>query len=683
MSERRKRWLVFGLLLLLSVGTRFWGLSWGLPNTFHVDENRFTSIALQFLGGDLNPHFFHVGTLHMYVLAGMWKVYGWTAGLHSQQEIIAAIVRDPTPFYMIGRVFSAVLGVATVLLIFLIGLRMFGLAAGGAAGLFLALSLEHVKISHAMLPDGPTIFLLVAAFYFAWRIYKTGRTKFYILAGLAAGAAMAMKYAGHMMALPVFVAHVARVLEDGRPKKKIILHPPLFLFGFVFLATFVVGCPYSVLDFAKFLRDFRWQTSHLMTQGHFGSSTAQPAWLFYFQYGFRYNLGLWIQYFAFLGTGLAFLRHKAREWILLAYPVVLFVMIGMWKASSTRYLLPLAPFFVLLAGLGAEQVGAWAALAATRLQGRGPGRRILPAGAFVLLVAAVAAAPSAVRVARYDHSVAGRDTRVEAKVWFHWNIPAGEKVAIEEYDPPISRAKYDTYYRHSLSEVDLPTLASRGIRYYIINDIDYARFTDYPKEFPQRASFYAELEREGTLIKTFRPAYEEELIDLHNPTIKIYRLPATPDYHFPGHFESFAAEASLEKTAGGTWLLQASMAGKLGPYVGERPAEPYVLLVSPKGKELARLVLQAGPVPPGDFQAQAFREIPAPPEGAQLVLGYLYDLAPDPLRVPPEQPFFKETTLSERVDMKVRREGRMAASFRYEKAAPPKAAAQTGSAVLR
>ncbi len=664
MTSRRTRQTVLLILLVLAFITRFWGLGWGLPSSYHVDENRFAQIAVQFLRGDLNPHFFHVGTLHIYLLAGMWKVYQGGGGFSSTEEMIEALVKDPTPFYLIGRGLSAALGVGVVLLIYLLGLRMFGFRVGAAAGLFMTFSLEHIKVSHAMLPDGPTLFFLVLSFYLAWRIYQTGRTRFYLLVGLTAGLAMAMKYAGHMMAIPVFAAHVARILEKGLPRKKILLDPRLYLFGLVFLATFAAGCPFAILDFKRFLVDFRWQGAHLFTQGHFGSSTSESAWLFNLQYGFRDNVGVWIRYLAFLGVGLALIRRRAPHWILLSYPVLQFALIGMWKAYATRYFLPIAPFFILLAGLGAEQAGIWAAAGWARLRGRlrGP----LPAaGVFAILVSLVATAPSAWTAFRYDRQIAGRDTRTTARDWVHWNIPAGEKVAIEEYDPPISREKYDTFYRHSLSDVDLEHLARNGIRYVIINDIDYARFTDYPADFPGRAAFYFDLDRSAALIKTFRPVWDEDLIDLHNPTIKIYRLPAAPDFRFPGHFQTFGADIDLERAADGAWRIRAEMTGRLGPDVGEQPADPYLLLRDPAGRELLRLSLLEGPWPGGEARAAAEGRTAILPEGTEIVLGYAYSLSPNPLRVPPERPFRVEAALADKADADVLRSGRWSARFRY------------------
>jgi len=664
MDTPRTRKTAFAVLLVLAAATRFWGLGWGLPNTYHADENFFAQKAVRFLSGDLNPHFSGVPTLHMYMLSGMWKVYTMAAGHKSYDQTLEDLVRNPTPYYLIGRSLSAVLGIGTVLLVFLLGLRLYNLSAGFAAGLFMAFSPEHIKISHAMLPDGPMLFFLVLTFYLVWRVYETGRARFYILAGLTAGAAMAMKFGGHLLLPTLFLAHLLRVLEKGEPKKRILLHAPLYLAGLAFAAAFFLGFPYGFLDWKLTLYWYKWQSATLLTQGHFGSSVQQPAWLFYLQYGFRDNLGAWVQLLGYAGVVVALARRKAREWILLSYPVLLVLLIGVWKARATRYLLPAAPFFILLAGLAAWTLaGKAAGLAAKLVRSRPVSGRTM--AGLTMAFALIAARPSAVRAVRYDASISGLDTRTVARDWVHFNIPAGEKIAIEMYDPPISREKYATIYRHSLSDLDLEWLQDQGARYVIISDINYARFTRFPDEFPGRAAFYFDLEKEATLIKTFEPAYNEDLLDLHNPTIKIYRLSRAVDYRFPGHFARYALDAELTPSDRGGWRLRGSLAASLASYAGERVSSPYIRVEDAAGRSLGRLNLLEGDIPGNAFQADASTILSDLPEGARIILGYEYSISPNPLREPPERPFQKEFILPEKVDRAVLRGGSLKIAYRF------------------
>jgi len=661
--------LLLGLILLASL-VRFWGLGWGLPNTYHIDEDKFAQTALHFFSGDLNPHFFHVPTLHMYSLAGLWKIYYWIGRadgtFHNNDQFIAYFIDHPATYYLIGRALSAVLSIGTILLLYFIGLRMYNRTVGLLAAVFLTFSLEHTTTSHAMMPDAPMVFFMVLAFFFIWRVYEKGRPRDYILTGLAAGAAMAMKYGGHMMFLPLFLAHVFHILENHEPKKKMVFYWPLYLSGLVFLAVFILGCPYAVLDLRTFLADFKWQANHLLSEGHFGDSPRHSAWLFYFQYGFRDNVGRWTQYLAFGGVIATIMRRKAREVILLSYPIVLFLMIGGWKTRATRYFLPLAPFFILLAAGFADLAGRWIA---SRLTPRLRNVRWARSAAFLLPLAlgAVAVAPSALQTLRYDQSIARPETRTLARKWIDYNIPPGAKVAMESYGPPISRAAFSIIYEHALGNRDLDSLArDDGAEFVVTSEAMAGRFISDPKTFPGQALFYNDLNKEATLIKSFATTYQYDLDYLHNPLIRIYRLSRTPNYRFPGHFLRYAQNIRLTRTAGKGWRLESSIQARGWIEAGERVHRFYVRITDAAGREIARLVLYDGEAPAGaDFEAASGADLPALPEGARVFIGYEYRLWPNLLREPPEHPFKKEFELPEAIDAAALRDGRFLASYRY------------------
>jgi 4-amino-4-deoxy-L-arabinose transferase-like glycosyltransferase len=664
----RKTAILLGLVLVASF-VRFWGLGWGLPNTYHIDEDMFAQKAIGFFSGDLNPHFFHVPTLHMYTLAGLWKIYYWIGRLdgtfHNNNQFVAYFIDHPAPYYLIGRILSALLGIGTILLLFLIGSRMYNPTVGLLAAVFLTFSLEHTTTSHAMMPDTPMLFFMVLSFFFIWRIYKEGRLRDYLLAGAAAGVAMAMKYGGQTMFLPLFLAHLFRVLETGQPKKKIFLHWPLYLSGFVFLAVFFAGCPYSILAAKEFLADFKWQANHLLTEGHFGDSPQQSAWLFYLHYGFRDNVGRWIQFLAFGGIAAAIFRRKAREIILLSYPVVLFLMIGGWKTRATRYFMPMAPFFILAAAWFIDAAGRRLAAALKRRDKTplfsGPAARALPlALGFALL------APSALQTLRYDRSIAQPETRTLAKNWIEYNIPPNSKIAIESYGPPISRRTYSIIYEHALGNRDLDSLArDERAEYIVTSEAMAGRFIGDPASFPEQALFYNDLDKQAALIKTFASTYRYDLDFLHNPLLRIYRLSQTPNYRFPGHFLRYAQDVRLVRTAARNWRLESGIRARGWVEAGERVRWPYVRIEDPSGKEIVRLVLFDGEAPAAsDFDAAGAADIPDLPIGSRVFIGYEYRLWPNLLREPPERPFRKEFELPEKIDAAALGEGRFLAAYR-------------------
>jgi 4-amino-4-deoxy-L-arabinose transferase-like glycosyltransferase len=654
------------VLCVLAAATRFWGLGWGLPNTYHVDEDWFAGKAIQFFGGDLNPRFFHVPTLHMYMLAGLWRVYYWVgraAGtFQDPEDFKAKYINHPTVFYLIGRTLSALFSIGTVLLLYLIGARMYDRRAGVLAALLLIFALDHNRISHDMLPDVPMVFFLVLSFHFIWRIYKTGRTRDYLLAGLTAGVAMSMKYGGQMMFLPLFLAHLFRVLENRRPRWEILASPKLIAAGLVFVATFIAGSPYMVIKFSKFWSEFRWQTRHLMSEGHFGSSFAEPAWLFYFKHGFRENVGLLAQFLVLGGVILGLVRRGKRDLILLSYPLVVFLFIAPWKAQATRYLMPLAPFFILAGAVFLDAGLRWIG----RILGR-PHRRAARLGLGAAAVVAVAAIlfPSAREVERFDEALAAPNSRTVAKDWIHRYILPGTKIALEQYGPPVSRERYSIITERTLSDVDLEWLSGKKVEYVITSDTMAERFTRYPRDFPERAAFYRALEHEAVLIKTFRPRYQGPLLDLHFPTLRIYRLSRAPTYGFPGNFGRYAQEVRLERQSDG-WLVRSAVAASSWLEANERVRNPYLRLTDAQGRELGRFVLHEGEISTtADFSAEGGGILAEVPEGSRFHIGYEYALSPNPLAVAAEGTFRKEYTLPERADKSSLTSGRWSCAYAF------------------
>jgi len=665
-SISRRPWVaVFLLILVLATASRFWGLGWGLPNTYHVDENWFAGKANGFLGGDLSPRFFHVPTLHMYTLAGLWWIYYQiekaAGNVQTIPELQQTYYQSPGPFYLIGRALSALMGVLTILLLYLLGKRMFGPRAGAIAALILIFGLDHARISHDMLPDVPMVFFLVLGYLFIWNIAEKGRTRDYLWAGAAAGLAMTTKYGGLMLFIPLFIAHVYQIRQTKRPLREIILSPRLIGAGLLFLAVFLLGSPYIIKDFKTFLTDFKWQSSHLTAEGHYGDPADKSAFLFYLRYGFKENVGLIAQFFVLGGVLLGLLRRRKAEVILLAYPLVQFAMISTWKVRATRYLFPMAPFFALIAAFCLDYI----LRRGDRVfapEGAKPKRQMLWNVAAGVLIAAVLA-PSAVSLYRFDKALTGLDSRTRAKEWIDFNLPAGTTLAMEMYGPPISRSKYSIYYEHTLSKLDLDFLAFAGVEYAVTADTMAGRFLDNPDASPVEAAFYAALEREGTLVKTFEPLFKESTQELHMPELKIYRLSRAPASGFPVNFRSYVQSVSLQRIEGG-WKVATAAAAEGGLGVGERPENLYLRISGPDGRELGRVVLKSGPLPvDGKWSAEASGSLSDLPEGAVVDLGYEYILAPNPISFPLDHPLRKEFRFPAKIDRAALAAGRWTAGF--------------------
>ncbi|MBN1223601.1 MAG: glycosyltransferase family 39 protein [Candidatus Aminicenantes bacterium] len=641
------------IILLLGLTVRIVGLPFGLPYLYHVDEARFAKISLHYFTGDLNPHFFHVPTLHTYLVAGIWAVYfhvGKILGIFtSVPDFMNAFEKNPTFFILLGRLLTVIMSVGTIALVYLIGRKMYNRRAGILAALFLIFAYDPNKISHYQVPDAPMVFFFMLSFLFIWYIYKRGRPWDYILAGLFAGLAMATKYGGQLLFLPLILAHVFRKVEEKKPLKDILFSLPLVLSGVSFFAGFFLACPYFLLDFPAFWKGFRWQSQHLYVSGHFGSSTSQSAWLFYLQHGFRENIGVISQFLVLGGVLLGVVRHKTREIILFSLPLVLFAIIGSWKAIAVRYMLPMIPFLVLIAGYFLDLILTKSErLAAKSHPDAHPVRKkkALISATIVLLILL----PSAYRVFRFDLSLTQADTRTIALRWIEENIPEGSFIAREMYTPSISDEKYSVHYRHTLGQVTLEYLSNRRVEFVVVSDIMYSRFLSAAEEFPKQARFYQSLEEEAVPVKTFEPAWNEKLNDLHNPTIKIYRLSADPNLYFPGHFQQYAQNIVLTRTSKNRWRLRSSVAAGAVVSGKEKVKNPYIRLADSKRNEIVRLTVYEGPVPSekGNDMTKTTR-FAAPLTEWEIRLGYEYsvdDILPG-FDIP--GPLIKEFTFPEKI----------------------------------
>jgi len=660
--------IVFILIVLLALGLRIWGISFGLPYIYHVDEERFSRISHHYFSGDLNPHFFHVPSLHTYAVAGIWGTYylaGKASGkFHSLDDFIDSFGEEITTLFVLGRMLTVLLSIGTILIVYLIGKRLYNQRVGLLSSLFLIFSPVHNKISHYMVPDSPMVFFQMLSFLFIWMIYKKGRWEHYILAGLFAGLAMGTKYGGLLLFLPLILAHVFHVLEDKQPLSNIFLSFKPILSGVFFLAGFFIGCPYAFFDFQSFWRGFQWQSRHLFVTGHYGSSTAQPAWLFYLKHGFKELVGKSSQFLVLGGVIYGLFRHKKREIILFSFPLVQFLIMSNWKTSAVRYLLPLAPFFAIIGAHFLDLILSKLAYYLARFNSKFS-FLIRRRGIFAALVVILFLLSPGLKVLRFDYTLTQKDTRMIAKEWIEKNIPPGSRIAFEAYGPAFTREKYDIIYRHTLGQVTLEWLSQRKRNFVIISDIMYARFTRFPEEFPKQAKFYNSLDEKTVLIKVFEPKWNEYLIDMHNPTLKIYRLSDSPDFSFPGNFIYYSHNVTLTKSEEG-WILQSTVRGQ-GLIRGiEKVKNPYVRIVDSEGEQIVRLITYNGKIKSSDrftySNSIAFSPLPA---HARVYIGYEYNFSPSPLHYELEGDFKKEYCLIENLEDKSLRKKKLQSIFMY------------------
>jgi 4-amino-4-deoxy-L-arabinose transferase-like glycosyltransferase len=113
---------------------------------------------------------------------------------------------------------QALMGVATVALVYDLTRRRFGRAAGFVAGLVLATTPIAVAISRHNNPDALLILCCVAALWCTVRALEDGRTRWLVLAGVAVGLGFEAKMAVALLVVPGLVAAWLWVAPRGRAR---------------------------------------------------------------------------------------------------------------------------------------------------------------------------------------------------------------------------------------------------------------------------------------------------------------------------------------------------------------------------------------------------------------------------------------------------------------------------------
>ena len=163
----RNRSLVLALLVL-ALAVRLVGLNFDQSHFYHPDERRIAEAVTQlsFHPLQLNPHFFAYGSFPFYVTklvtATLANVNGWFATYDGA--------------VLTGRALSALWGTGTVLLLVLLGRRLYGARTGLLAGALLAATVLHVQNSHFATNDVPLTFLVLLALTLMVEIVERGRS---------------------------------------------------------------------------------------------------------------------------------------------------------------------------------------------------------------------------------------------------------------------------------------------------------------------------------------------------------------------------------------------------------------------------------------------------------------------------------------------------------------------------
>src|SRR3954451_20562535 len=201
-------------LFVGSLVLRLVGISTGLPYVYNADENsHFVPRAIGMFGHSLNPDYFVNPPAYTYLVHLLFTLRWGT----NPATVGGAYAADPTAAYEIARAASATLGALAVVLTAIAAARLFDdRRVGIVAGTLLGVAFLPVHYSHFALNDAPTLAPLALALVGVAGIYRTGRTREYLLAGAALGVAIATKYTAGILVVTIAAAVLASPVPQPR-----------------------------------------------------------------------------------------------------------------------------------------------------------------------------------------------------------------------------------------------------------------------------------------------------------------------------------------------------------------------------------------------------------------------------------------------------------------------------------
>lgn len=401
------------LLVIVSVAfvLRFAGAGYGLPAEFRPDEIYVVNRSLGILVHQYDSTFFFWPSLYYWLIAPIYLVMmgiGGLLGLHTWGPTsgVTRAVSDPSPYIFAIRVIGVGCGALLPVPLYLIGRRLRDELVGLLAALIGAIAFLSVRESHFGLQDGPAVLAVAFALYAAVRAYlqpprrtwlnERGAMRWWVLAGVLAGVAFALKYHPGLVIAPILVLAVRRGWFPA------------------VLAAAPAAAAGTLLQPELFIR-----TNDVITGLLSHPVQGEDSVRYYVQYLLPAGLGLLLMALVVLGSVRGAVERRLIVVALALHAALVLLVLGRGTGGYGRYMLPLLPAASVLGAFGADWV---------RALFRAPRVRA-PASIAAVVAVCGALLPMLITDVSFDRISSDVDTRTVAYEWARARIPPGATVA--------------------------------------------------------------------------------------------------------------------------------------------------------------------------------------------------------------------------------------------------------------
>ena len=568
-SQRRISWtlVVLAFIVILALGLRLHGLNWDSGYGFHPDERDIymragcmyealtkdpgyatcgylnaepqtipgipsAGIFLDSEKSPLNPHWFPLGSMLVYMMVFIRSI------VELFTDISALDMRYA------GRTIAALADVGSVLMVFVLGRRLYGGTVGLLAAAFTALAVIHVQNSHFFRPETMSVLFTLVSFWAMLRMVERKRLVDSAILGLAVGLTLAPKVSGLPLVLPLALAYGYRLWDIWSPGSGSPHDPPQnsvnspsrrwlaagqlvghgAVAALLAAAVFVVSSPYSLLDFQSFAGDVAAQGNMARHAGLWPFTVqyvGTDPFLYQFKQSAVFGLGLPLGIVAWLAipfTAVLSLwpsRSRRSDLLILVWVMGTLVFLESFEVRFLRYVFPLMPFMLLLGSrmlLWLVETGRWAAGkpvwmsqlgrpgAMSRLRSGRRGMTVFLAWAPVVLGLAVLGATAFYSLA-FQRIYSQEHPAVTASDWINQNVPRGSAILSDnhwdEYVPDLHRYRvwqYPVYEAESPAKMETLSQKLAASNYLVFySNRPYTSVSRDPQRFPFSTNYHQRL----------------------------------------------------------------------------------------------------------------------------------------------------------------------------------------------
>ena len=359
------------LTLLLHLGALTSDIRRGIPD-WHPDSARYIVQCREYIKHNYRP----IGTtpwytgnpyanilMLSYIWHGLDQISVWTGYGH--------IPLTKLYISIVSRLSYLSLCLLLTLLIYSFASHVFqSQSIGLLSALIWALSPLSINLNHIIKPEIPLTFFITLTAIIAYKLSEKSSFWLYVLGGITAGIAAALKYNGAIVLVYLYLMHTYRIYKKEQRKKisfSFIFHTffsfRLFIAGIFSLLTFYVFEPILWLGLKKglvYIFQYIHVSAYAATPPELKVHTGLFPFLFYSIKTMPHNLWIFAQsanpfilLFAIIGIFLSESPFISRQLRIALFPlIILLILFSTKPLIGEEFLLHFMPFVFILAALG-------------------------------------------------------------------------------------------------------------------------------------------------------------------------------------------------------------------------------------------------------------------------------------------------------------------------------------------